>query len=144
MSGVREVSRDPWCKHRTAFDDKKFPVCKAGVNYHEFKVAGEYGKYYGDQMPCLGRSVTDAKTRCQKFENWTREEIDARRRKVEATMDRIRKAMAAIMEAADGKRGVGGQVTCPNCSKPLHYSIARVNGHIHAKCETPHCVSFMQ
>lgn len=87
---MREVSRDPWCKHRTAFDDKTFPVCKAGVNYHEFKVAGEYGKYYGDQMPCLGRSVTDAKTRCQKFENWTREEIDARRRKVEATIDRIR------------------------------------------------------
>lgn len=131
-----EVKRDNWCRHRTAFDRDKFPVCKVGVDYHQFD-----GPF--NTKPCLGESA-EAKARCSQYSGWTAEEIAEREREVEASMNRIRAAITAIREAVGGKRGLGGSIPCPTCSKPLHYSIARLNGHIHARCETPQCVSFME
>lgn len=49
-----------------------------------------------------------------------------------------------------GERGVrrGGKIgsfDCPICNKgKLHYTISGYNGHIHARCETSGCVSFME
>lgn len=36
-----------------------------------------------------------------------------------------------------------GYIECPICSKKLGYLIAS-NGHVHAKCETKHCLSWME
>lgn len=35
-------------------------------------------------------------------------------------------------------------VECPACNGRLHLSIAAYNGHVHGKCETPGCVSWME
>lgn len=142
--------RDTWCKHRTAFDEKKFPVCKVGVNYHDFRTASPYNgqlAYMGDTMPCLGEN-NEAKARCSQFCGWTAEEISAREARVKASIERIGKAIEAIRKVVGGEKasraGVSGQIPCPTCEKPLHYSVSGYNGHIHARCETPECVSFMQ
>jgi len=59
---------------------------------------------------------------------------------------RVAKARLAIVAVTKGARGVGGVIDCPACSakSSLHYSIARCNGHIHARCSTPGCVSWME
>lgn len=54
-------------------------------------------------------------------------------------------ALAAIQEHAAGQRGIANVIPCPACGTgQLHYSVARSNGHIHARCSTPGCVTFMQ
>lgn len=53
-------------------------------------------------------------------------------------------ALAAVVEAIDGKRGVSGTIPCPICGGTLRYSVAKVNGHIHGSCATPDCVRWMQ
>ena len=131
-----DVKRDPWCRHRTAFDRKKFPVCKAGVDYHQYD-----GPF--DMMPCLGSSP-QAIARCPQFSGWTAEENAARELEYQQAWARITLAIKAIREAAQGDRGCVGRTACPSCNGHLHYSIARVNGHIHARCDTPNCVSFIQ
>jgi len=57
---------------------------------------------------------------------------------------RAMKALAAVLDHAGSKRGVAATITCPCCHGRLVYSIARGNGHIHARCQTPGCVEFMQ
>lgn len=36
-----------------------------------------------------------------------------------------------------------GTIVCPACEKTLYYTVAPSNGHIHAKCETDNCISYM-
>lgn len=141
----KQRNRDTWCRHRTAFDDKKHPVCQVGVNYHQFRQPSPHspGVMAYIDMPCLGEKPEDC-ARCPKYSGWTQEEIDQRELDIEASIARIGQAIAAIREAAAGKRGVAGEIPCPTCTKPLRYSIASYNGHIHARCETAQCVSFMQ
>lgn len=135
-------TRDTWCRHRTAFDREKFPVCKDGVNYHEFRETLP-GLTWLHSMPCLGESP-EAIARCPKYSGYTDAEIEQRERDVEASMNRVGAALKAIREHTKGKRGLQGQISCPSCSKTLHFSVAAYNGHVHAKCETQGCVSFMQ
>jgi len=49
------------------------------------------------------------------------------------------------------KRGLGrgkggtGEFPCPACEiGTVHYSVASVNGHIHAGCTTEGCIRFME
>lgn len=43
------------------------------------------------------------------------------------------------------KRNTGGVIECPVCGGVLHFSIAGAyNGHIHGKCETEGCLSWME
>lgn len=129
-------SSDTWCKHRTPFDEKKHPVCKVGVNYHQFD--GPFRT-----KPCLGETE-ESRARCAQYTAYTPEELAEKERQIEASLDRMLAATIAIREATGGKKGVSGKIPCPTCAKPLHYSIAGNNGHIHAGCETPGCVRFLQ
>lgn len=43
-------------------------------------------------------------------------------------------AMILIKKKEGNNRGVSGEVPCPECGKPFQYSIAKSNGHIHARC----------
>lgn len=52
------------------------------------------------------------------------------------------KAIQLIREKEGKKRGVRGEIACPECQKPFRYSIASSNGHIHGKC-TSCGVAFM-
>jgi hypothetical protein len=120
------------CKHFTGIMDD---VCEAGVRYDDVRETST--RPY--RLPCL-----DPELPCGARALPTRSEAEADRAETDASFERIRKALAAIREAAGGRRGVGGTIACPNCGGRLGYSIAGSNGHVHARCETPRCVSFMQ
>lgn len=53
-------------------------------------------------------------------------------------------AMMRIREINGELRGVRGTIECPKCGARLHYTISSYNGHVHGKCETQGCVSWMQ
>lgn len=60
-----------------------------------------------------------------------------------AMVNRTLDAMQAVKIATTGQKGVSGKITCPACSLPLAYGVAR-NGHTSGKCETEGCVSWME
>lgn len=37
-----------------------------------------------------------------------------------------------------------GHIECPSCKGKLHFTRAKSNGHVWAKCETKDCISFIQ
>jgi len=58
---------------------------------------------------------------------------------------RIQKVRDAIVQKTKGERGITGDMDCPACGTGrLRYSVARCNGHVHARCSTENCVSFME
>jgi hypothetical protein len=37
-----------------------------------------------------------------------------------------------------------GIIECPKCKGKLHFTRAKINGHVWGKCETDDCLSWMQ
>jgi hypothetical protein len=116
--------------HKTCAAGCQYPKPVVGVCFPKFKE-------YPDDKPS---------TPCPKFAPYTREEIEEHERDIAAMFNQANVATKAILEATNGKRGVGGVINpCPCCKTgQLHFSVAGCNGHIHAKCTTPDCVNFMQ
>lgn len=126
------MSMKQWCRHFTGVQNK---TCKLGIKYEDVRVTGE-GPF---KFPCVFTADN-----CEKRESYTPEEIAARDREIKARLVAFGKARTAIIEHADGKHGVSGEIPCPNCGGSLRYSIARVNGHVHAACSTDDCVRWME
>lgn len=126
------------CVH---FNGMMNDTCKAGVDYDSVKVAREPGK--GWDLPCF-KDRKPCSITCDKQQFPTAEYVQARLDEIEQSSIRTFGAIAAIQKHANGKRGVAAVIECPACKGDLHYSIAGVNGHIHARCSTPNCVAFMQ
>ena len=64
--------------------------------------------------------------------------------RIELVFGKIRTARKAITDIYGDKRGIESIIPCPCCeSGELFFSIAS-NGHIHAKCNTGKCVSWME
>lgn len=107
------------------------------------------GRKAGDpnMTPCIGgHTAKDALALCPKWIRRTREHAEKR-------ADTMEKAMAGIM-AADpvigrvkkerkGKDWRGVEV-CPVCGGKLHMTHAAYNGHVYGKCETEHCLNWME
>ncbi len=81
----------------------------------------------------------------------TAQEIAERNAEIERLFDRTRIAREAIIAACGGKwkkgtPGTSGKIDCPVCKQPgtLTYSRSGYNGHIHARCKTEGCVSWME
>lgn len=121
------------CKH---FNGIMNDACRAGVAYADVRVSPEDGGRY--LLPCFRECDT-----CPKAEFYTPEELDAQEKEREESMQRMRKARAAIIEATNGQRRRQGQIPCPNCGKWLAFSVA-YNGHVHAQCASPGCCSWME
>lgn len=119
--------------------------CAAGVNLR--KLVGGETLGWATRLPCL--RVFDAKNgervTCDQFRAPTKEELDAFEKKFQAHSLNATRAAAAIIEHANGKRGVSGKFPCPVCtSGTLHYAISGYNGHKRAKCTTEGCVNFIE
>ena len=119
-------------------------TCRAGVNYHELLGSGP-GCFKA--LPCL--SKPDAIS-CARAEFRTREEAEREITDQDAQMVRFELAFRAAKANArenglkQGNGGIGS-LKCPNCADgKIRYSVASVNGHMHAACSTPHCVSWME
>jgi hypothetical protein len=53
-------------------------------------------------------------------------------------------AFAAVKAHVGKQRGISGDIECPVCQGRLHFSVAKVNGHVWASCATEGCVRFME
>lgn len=61
---------------------------------------------------------------------------------VQKNVQYMHKAVVAIMNKTDGKRGISGTIECPKCQGTLNFSIAP-NGHPHGKCQTEGCLQWL-
>ena len=87
---------------------------------------------------------------CDKRSTWTQAEAEQLIADGEAAMERHMRAFRAAHDDAKAKKfgkGQGGadSLPCPVCTTGrLYYRVAGYNGHMHAKCETEGCVSWME
>jgi hypothetical protein len=159
MSEVKVIKagRKLRCKHFTGI---AADACAAGVAYasvgkdHEpiRYQNGSFGPVYTvtRSLPCIAERNLGGAT-CEKCDLPSAEEFAAEEAEMNARIERMGKARAAIVAHLGGpwKKGVTGArgvIDCPACGKPgaLHYSRAGVNGHVHATCATAGCCSWME
>lgn len=120
-------------------------VCKAGMDLKTMQrvATGSKGIKWG---PCIeGHTLPNPFEFCPHWVRRTREQGEKRADALEAT---IRK-MEVVMPIVDVwrkklPRGKAEIIECPECKGKLHLSQAAYNGHVHAKCETTGCVSWME
>lgn len=129
------------CIHYTGiqmFRDKK---CKAEVDILKFNGGERTGLF--KNIPCL-KSNNCSET-CDKIRFPTKEDIEAHDKEWDAVLDRIKKLNPLIARLKkEHPRGDMGRVDCPNCDKKILWSISKLNGHIHMRCDTPDCVYLME
>lgn len=134
------------CKHY-AGRDMFFGECKcrAGINPVEQFCEGNRSGWV-KKVPCLRTNETEAV--CPSATYPTREEADREDAEISAYVDRFIANLSKVrpvIEAQHKATGAwSGQVDCPQCAKPLHWSKAQCNGHIHARCETDNCIAWME
>jgi hypothetical protein len=84
---------------------------------------------------------------CEHFKEPTADEIEQDQRETDACLART---LAAIKIAGEWRvkpkpeQDRRGTVECPICKGKLHLSQSSYNGHVHGKCETSGCVSWME
>ena len=131
-----------FCSHYRAMSEHK--TCSAGVDYETLK-----GIPF-DQRPCFAHAGdTQPRPGCSLAVFPTLAEQEEEDRKDRERLENIGKARKAIVEACGGpwkkgKPSILGAITCPVCGGHLNYRRAGYNGHIHARCKTDGCVSWME
>lgn len=142
---VIAMSKADWCKH---YNGTVNDQCRAGVTYTTVEL-GRGTKQFS--LPCF-RDENPLGAVCEKCEFRTAEEEAARKAEQAKRFDNIVKARTAIVESLGGPwkkgmPGLNGRIPCPCCGQPgamLSFSRAGYNGHIHARCSTDDCVSWME
>ena len=127
--------------------------CQAGVSYYDVSAEKDRDKVTINTLPCIAGRCPQAMCAQRVFP--TQEEVKQweveRERLFEESFREVAQSRQAIVEHLGGpwKRGMpsaGGVIDCPVCGgvKTLRYSRAGYNGHIHARCKTEDCVSWME
>jgi hypothetical protein len=152
---VSKLQGDPgyragWCIHYrppTGFGPggKGHDDCEAGVRYDTF------AQPRIRTQPCFltdkGESKPDALP-CEKLRRPTPEEIAAHEKWSEDRMGAFGKVMTTILPWRKANKGKNARTTmdCPACgaAQSLHLSISAFNGHVHGRCDTAGCVTWME
>ena len=124
------------CRH---FNGIQHKVCEAGVSYDSLP-RNERG---GLVLPCI---QPECQFTCDKYEEPTPEEIAADEEWMRQRMEmheKVAVVVAPIRKEYKGRSG-RGTITCPCCGGNLHWSISGYNGHMHGRCETEGCISWME
>ena len=120
-------------------------VCAAGMDLKTIKKVptGEKQIKWG---PCIeGHTLPNPREYCPHWIRRTREQGEKRADAVAATMRRMTVVMPVVDEWRKKKPfGKAEVIECPECKGKLHLSQSAYNGHVHAKCETPGCVAWME
>lgn len=97
-------------------------------------------------QPCLsGHLLPEVNAICPHWIRRTREMGEERADRLEKSLTLLRTVMPVVAEwRKKPPRGKAEVITCPACGGRLHLSQAAYNGHVHGKCETPGCVSWME
>jgi len=133
------------CQYFTGIQNK---LCKAGVEIRTLVGGPDFG--WATRLPCMLSHGERCEVTCDKRHFPTREEAEQQETEWKARLERtgraIRGAHAHAKAAGLGKGSGGkGNLPCPTeCGGTLYYSVASVNGHMHAKCSTRDCVSWME
>lgn len=140
------------CVHFRSMADND--TCKMGVHWDSVKVESPFRyRYRGSRhvytqekaVPCYKTWDPHGVCKCEHQRFPTAEDIAERKKYLATRFEMIDLAFNAISKATGGARGVSGHVDCPCCEGgKLAYSVSGYNGHVHASCNTPGCVRFMQ
>ncbi|HEY1244338.1 MAG TPA: hypothetical protein VGF29_05850 [Hyphomicrobiaceae bacterium] len=128
-----------WCIHYRSAG--RHDTCEKGVPYDSFK--GDDAKF--DRRPCF-TAGTHERAHCGHRRVPTADEIEAH----EAWAKERRSVLFTVLEGImPWRQRWSGKshsevVECPACGGRLHLSISGYNGHVHGRCETPGCVSWME
>lgn len=143
------MSQTIHCKHFRDMTSHK--TCAVGVEYDSVTLAKGTKEY---SLPCIIGARQDYNplgAKCTKCDMPTAEELAAEEEEIEKRCQELGKARQAIVAHLGGpwKRGTAGAsgvIDCPVCGgkQTLRFSRAGYNGHIHAKCKTEKCVSWME
>jgi hypothetical protein len=140
--------RTIFCKHYTGTMGNTH--CKAGVAYDSVTVGKGTPQC---TIPCCIQASRPERlpTHCDKLDMPTPEELEAEDREIEERMAKLGQARKAIVAHLGGPwrrgtPGASGVIDCPACGgkQTLRFSRAGYNGHIHARCSTTECVSWME
>lgn len=142
--------RAGWCIHYRSpsqgIGKPDLPTCEAGVEYKS--VQPKVGPTFRGQ-PCFldekGQSKPDALP-CDKLRRPTPEEIAAHEKWAAERMGVLSTVMKGIMPWRQKHKGRSHAevIECPACKGRLHLSISSYNGHVHGRCETDGCASWME
>jgi hypothetical protein len=130
-----------WCIHYRGIQDGD--SCEKGVPYSTFTGHRTTGQ------PCFLTETGESKPGalpCAHLRRPTKEEITLHREWLAGRMNRmvtVQVAIAPWREKHAGK-SLAEVIACPICSGRLHLSISSHNGHVHGRCETPQCISWME
>lgn len=118
--------------------------CKAGIVYDE-----AFPDY---KVPCvngfLGKGENSQEQQRQLCPQWiqrTREMGEARYDEIDEAMSAMKKVGPVVAEwRKKPPRGKNETIKCPACGGNLQLSQSSYNGHVHGKCWTVGCVSWME
>lgn len=125
------------CRH---FNGYQNGTCKNGINYRKLVGGPDVG--WAARLPCVPNSPLRRPplSICSGFVAITEEENKKFLEEVNRLLDDAAKARAAIL-----KTGLqSGVIECPKCNGKLHFSIAHLNRHIHARCASAGCLSWAE
>lgn len=146
------------CKYFT--DEHLFSHCRAGVRYRD--VMSVLPHLVGGEalLPCVKTRSQQAvpnfsslpianfqgQACCDKYEAPTSEDIAANQAKRAADMKEIRKIFPLIdrVKAAYQGKDWAGQQACPICAQQLFVQHFGATGRTWGKCETPHCIAWLE
>jgi hypothetical protein len=124
--------------------------CAAGVAYDSVRcVAASPAQ---TRLPCIciaqhgDQTVVQRKTACAKYEAETDDDRAAEEKAHQESMARFQKLRPLTDRIRRENKGKSwrGVETCPICQGRIFLSIAGCNGHMHGRCETTGCVSWME
>lgn len=128
-----------YCIHYKVEHEPKLEIrCAAGVDIK--------GAPRLSGMPCIGGH--ELEDPCKVCPKWERTKLEDAECEADSMVNHLQKTvlvMAAISPWRK-KKPYGKQeiIECPVCKGRLHLTQSSYNGHVHAKCDTENCVSFME
>jgi nitrite reductase/ring-hydroxylating ferredoxin subunit len=142
------------CVHYTgAINPRAGGVCAAGVNYREL-VGGDVTGWV-TRLPCCAGEVRGGgeKAACPHLRYPTSDELAEDKKRTDAHIakfmvaftGKVREWREANKWDRRNPKGATGKVPCDSCGiGEIYLSMASVNGHVHGKCTTLGCVSWME
>lgn len=134
-----------YCQHYTRGEGADM-VCAAGCDIAQIKRVQTKPSDTMFWGPCIeGHLLDDPRKYCLHWIRRTREQAEKVADAHEKSMAIFTKALPVISAWKNKPpKGKAEIITCPVCSAKLHLSQASYNGHVHARCETEGCVSFLE
>lgn len=133
-----------YCQHYNPRGAKT--ECRAGCDIANLKRVQTRPEKPIKWGPCIeGHLLPDPLAVCPKWLRVTREAAEKRADDIERSMRKLTIA-GPFISAWRKKQPLGKAevVECPVCKGRLYLTQSAYNGHVHAKCQTPDCISFIE